>query len=96
MAAPQRGARLPSPRLCLSLSSLFSLFALASLLSAAAASSAAAVGPEERVDTLGGTDSRFDLSHGNLLPLVARPWGMHTFAPVTDNDPTYHQWWCVG
>lgn len=53
----------------------------------------AALHPEERVDILGGTDSRFDLSHGNVLPLVARPWGMNAWAPVTDSDPTWPQWW---
>ena len=44
---------------------------------------------EEYVDILGGTDSRYDISFGNTLPLVTRPWGFNSYAPQTDNDPTY-------
>jgi hypothetical protein len=29
------------------------------------------------VNTLGGTLSRPDLSHGNILPIVIRPWGFN-------------------
>ncbi len=32
---------------------------------------------EDLVNTLAGTDSRFDYSTGNTLPLVARPWGFN-------------------
>lgn len=42
--------------------------------------------PEEYVNILGGTDSRYDLSHGNTLPLIARPWGFNAWSPYTDND----------
>jgi putative alpha-1,2-mannosidase len=49
--------------------------------------------PEAFVNTLGGTDSRYDLSHGNLLPLVVRPWGASAWAPQTDTDPSYSSWW---
>lgn len=49
--------------------------------------------PEEYVNTLGGTDSRYDFSRGNLLPLVGQPWGFNTWAPQTDNDPSYASWW---
>lgn len=41
----------------------------------------------------GGTESRPDLSHGNVLPLVARPWGFNTWAPYTDTDSTTSGWW---
>jgi len=47
--------------------------------------------PEEYVNTLGGTDSRYDLSHGNLLPLVNRPWSFNAWAPMTDNSDG--SWW---
>lgn len=49
--------------------------------------------PEEYVNTLGGSDSRVDLSRGNTLPLVGRPWGFNSWAPMTDTDPTYSSWW---
>ena len=39
--------------------------------------------PETYVNTLGGTQSRYDLSHGNVMPFVARPWGFNTWAPAT-------------
>jgi hypothetical protein len=39
--------------------------------------------PEEFVNILGGTDSRYDMSHGNTLPLTARPWGFNSWAPYT-------------
>ncbi len=34
----------------------------------------AVLAPEEYVDTISGTHSRYDLSHGNILPEVALPW----------------------
>lgn len=49
--------------------------------------------PEEYVDILGGTDSRYDISHGSTLPLITRPWGFNAFAPQTDDDPTWPGWW---
>lgn len=65
------------------------------LVAAAAAlvAAAAITNPEEYVNTLGGTDSRYDLSHGNLLPVVVTPWGFNAWAPQTDNDATYSSWW---
>lgn len=63
------------------------------LLAAAAASTIAVTAPETYVTTLSGTNSRYDLSRGNLLPLVARPWGAAAWAPQTDNDPTWSSWW---
>ena len=49
--------------------------------------------PEDVVNILGGTDSRYDLSHGSTLPLVAMPWGFNTYAPQTDDDSNYKGWW---
>eukprot|EP00698_Gefionella_okellyi_P025089 TRINITY_DN9072_c0_g1_i1.p1 TRINITY_DN9072_c0_g1~~TRINITY_DN9072_c0_g1_i1.p1 ORF type:complete len:824 (+),score=128.57 TRINITY_DN9072_c0_g1_i1:55-2472(+) len=46
--------------------------------------------PEDHVNTLGGTASRYDMSSGNVLPLVARPWAFNSWAPVTNTDP---YWW---
>jgi predicted alpha-1,2-mannosidase len=36
------------------------------------------------VRPLQGTDSHFDFSHGNCLPLVSRPFGMTNWCPQTD------------
>lgn len=47
--------------------------------------------PEEYVNTLGGTASRYDLSTGNILPIVNRPWGFNGWAPQTDRDRG--SWW---
>lgn len=49
--------------------------------------------PVSAVNTLGGTDSRYDLSRGSTLPLITRPWGFNAFAPQTDDDPTWPGWW---
>lgn len=46
--------------------------------------------PEEYVNVLGGTKSRFDMSRGNVLPEAQVPWGFNGWAPETDPDP---QWW---
>ena len=42
------------------------------------------------VNTLQGTDSRYELSYGNTLPLVATPWGMTNWAPQTTGG---WGWW---
>lgn len=39
-----------------------------------------------RVDTRQGSDSRFDRSHGNTYPAVARPHGMTFWTPQTGQD----------
>src|SRR6056297_4143098 len=39
--------------------------------------------PVDYVTTLMGSDSRFLLSHGNVYPAVARPWGMNFWTPQT-------------
>ena len=47
---------------------------------------AAAAGPVGFVNTLQGTDSRFELTHGNTYPATALPWGMHTWTPQTGRN----------
>ena len=42
--------------------------------------------PEEYVDTRGGTLSKVDVSHGNVLPEVVVPWGMNGWTPVSDTS----------
>ena len=39
--------------------------------------------PVEWVNTLMGTDSRYDFSNGNTLPFVGYPWGMNLWTPQT-------------
>src|SRR5687767_7133871 len=39
--------------------------------------------PVELVNTLMGSDSKADLSHGNTYPAVALPWGMNFWTPQT-------------
>lgn len=48
---------------------------------------------EEYVNVLGGTNSHHDISHGNTLPLLTRPWGFNSYAPMTDEDPVHLPWW---
>lgn len=38
------------------------------------------------VNTLQGTNSRFELTHGNTYPTTAMPWGMHTWTPQTGRN----------
>jgi len=54
-------------------------------------SACAVTAPEDYVDIISGTHSRFDLSHGNILPEVVLPWGFNGWAPMTDN--TQGNWW---
>ena len=42
--------------------------------------------PIDYVNTLQGTDSCYEYSHGNCLPLIARPWGMTSWTPQTDES----------
>lgn len=35
------------------------------------------------VNTLQGTNSRFELTRGNTYPITALPFGMHTWTPQT-------------
>jgi predicted alpha-1,2-mannosidase len=48
---------------------------------------------EEFINILGGTNSRYDMSYGATLPLMTRPWGFNSYAPQTDNDPTWPGFW---
>ena len=43
----------------------------------------AADGPVDYVNTLIGTDSKFELSTGNTYPATALPWGMNFWTPQT-------------
>ncbi len=52
---------------------LFLLFAIKGL----------AQDPVDYVNPLMGTESRFELSHGNTYPAIARPWGMNFWTPQT-------------
>uniref|UniRef100_A0A7S3YSB0 Alpha-1,2-mannosidase n=1 Tax=Lotharella globosa TaxID=91324 RepID=A0A7S3YSB0_9EUKA len=57
---------------------------------------AAAVDPEDYVDVLMGTRSRIDLSDGNVLPFIGRPWAMNLWAPQTNNyapNAAGKAWW---
>jgi putative alpha-1,2-mannosidase len=48
------------------------------------------------VNVLGGSDSKEDLSHGNVMPDLTLPWGFNAWAPQT-NDGQHHSdgegWW---
>jgi predicted alpha-1,2-mannosidase len=46
-------------------------------------------GPLDYVNILQGTDSSFQLSHGNTLPLVGMPWGMTDWSLENDKDAWY-------
>ena len=39
------------------------------------------------VNPVQGTDSSFEFSHGNCLPLISRPFGMTSWSPQTDEGP---------
>jgi len=39
--------------------------------------------PVDYADPLVGTLSKYELSHGNTYPAIARPWGMHFWTPQT-------------
>ena len=43
----------------------------------------AASGPVDYVNTLTGTQSKFELSTGNTYPATAMPWGMNFWTPQT-------------
>jgi len=47
---------------------------------------------EEYVNILGGTDSKYDFSHGNSLPLMGLPWSADTWA-VQSNLNDVDGWW---
>ena len=39
--------------------------------------------PVDYVNTLAGTQSKFELSTGNTYPAIAMPWGMNFWTPQT-------------
>lgn len=47
---------------------------------------ASAADPVDYVNTLVGTQSKYELSTGNTLPLVAMPWGMNSWTPQTGKN----------
>ncbi|MCW3091667.1 MAG: Alpha-mannosidase [Ferruginibacter sp.] len=42
--------------------------------------------PEELVNTLMGTDSKYTFSNGNTYPAIALPWGMNFWTPQTNTN----------
>ncbi len=48
--------------------------------------------PEEFVNILGGTDSRYDISHGSTLPIIGYPWGFNHYTIQTDDDDNWPGW----
>jgi len=61
---------------------IFYFFVLANILSVASRE------VEDYPNILGGTQSRYDLSHGSTLPLITLPWGFNSWSPQT-NDGVY-------
>ena len=72
-----------------SVSAVVTLFSLLCVVSAAAAEIS---NPEELVNVLGGTSSRYDTSHGSTLPLFARPHGFNHYTIQTDDDDNWSGW----
>ncbi|MEP6750669.1 MAG: glycoside hydrolase family 92 protein, partial [Bacteroidota bacterium] len=42
--------------------------------------------PEELVNPLMGTDSKYTFSNGNTYPVIATPWGMNFWTPQTNTN----------
>lgn len=42
--------------------------------------------PEEWVNPLMGTDSKYNLSNGNTYPAISLPWGMNSWTPQTNKN----------
>ena len=61
-----------------------SLFAL--IVSGAAFVAQAVTNPVDYVNTLMGTQSKFELSNGNTTPTVCVPWGMNEWIPQTGKN----------
>jgi predicted alpha-1,2-mannosidase len=66
---------------------ILTLIALSVTLVAAAQSS---FQPEELVNPLMGTDSKYSFSNGNTYPAITMPWGMNCWAPQT--GPNGYGW----
>ncbi len=56
---------------------------LFSVLIFGAALSLSAADPVDYVNTLSGTQSKYELSTGNTIPIVTMPWGMNGWTPQT-------------
>ena len=56
---------------------------IVSLFLAGASATAVAADPVDYVNTLTGTQSKYELSTGNTLPIVTMPWGMNGWTPQT-------------
>lgn len=46
--------------------------------------------PVDHVNPLQGTDSCFEYSHGNTLPLIGAPFGMNLWTPQTLDQPSWY------
>ena len=70
--------------------------AVALLCVCTGAHAAGIANPEDYVNTLGGSDSKYDLSHGNIMPDLTMPWGFNAWAPQS-NDGQHQSdgegWW---
>lgn len=42
--------------------------------------------PEEMVNPLMGTDSKYSFSNGNTYPAITMPWGMNCWSPQTGTN----------
>jgi putative alpha-1,2-mannosidase len=49
----------------------------------------------ERVDCFMGTDNNRDFGHGNLLPLMALPWGTHHWSPANAEPDSWFFQYCA-
>jgi putative alpha-1,2-mannosidase len=56
--------------------------------------------PEKYANVLGGTQSKYDMSHGNVLPESQLPWAFNGWAPQTNgaqssnpNAQSSNKWW---
>jgi putative alpha-1,2-mannosidase len=61
-----------------------------------AALGAPSTNPEQYVNVLGGSDSKYDLSHGNVMPDLTMPWGFNAWAPQSNDGKTHSEgegWW---
>ncbi len=56
------------------------------LIALTSAGTAMAADPVDYVNTLTGTQSKYELSTGNTLPIVTMPWGMNGWTPHTGKN----------
>ena len=81
---------------CFPTATAMALLAVGLCVQLFAAAADAAKSPEEYINVLGGSDSKEDMSHGNVMPDLTMPWGFNAWAPQT-NDGNSHSdgpgWW---